>query len=67
MTKEKQIIEKDKPPGGGHWSGCAVHNAPAYLPGPCDCGGYDPEKDNGVIDREDGLIGGNHGYTERGI
>lgn len=22
-----------------HWSDCAVHNALAYLPGPCDCGG----------------------------
>ena len=21
-----------------HWSDCAVHNAPAYKPGPCDCG-----------------------------
>jgi len=21
-----------------HWSDCAVHNAPAYEPGPCDCG-----------------------------
>jgi hypothetical protein len=22
-----------------HWSDCAVHNAPAYEAGPCDCGG----------------------------
>jgi len=22
----------------GHASDCAVHNAPAYAPGPCDCG-----------------------------
>lgn len=22
----------------GHRSDCAVHNAPAYEPGPCDCG-----------------------------
>lgn len=21
-----------------HWSDCAVHNAPAYPVGPCDCG-----------------------------
>jgi len=21
-----------------HWSDCAVHNAPAYPAGPCDCG-----------------------------
>lgn len=21
-----------------HASDCAVHNAPAYVPGPCDCG-----------------------------
>lgn len=27
----------------GHWSDCAVHNAPALPVGPCDCGGYDPE------------------------
>jgi hypothetical protein len=25
-----------------HYSGCATHNAPAYEPGPCDCGGYLP-------------------------
>lgn len=24
--------------GDGHWSDCAVHNAPALEPGPCDCG-----------------------------
>jgi hypothetical protein len=24
-----------------HSSGCAVHNAPAYEPGPCDCGAED--------------------------
>ena len=23
-----------------HWSDCAVHNAPAYPVGSCDCGGY---------------------------
>ena len=23
---------------GGHRSDCAVHNAPAFEPGPCDCG-----------------------------
>ena len=23
--------------GGGHASDCAMHNAPAYEPGPCDC------------------------------
>jgi hypothetical protein len=23
----------------GHWSGCAVHNEPAFPAGPCDCGG----------------------------
>ena len=21
-----------------HWSDCALHNAPAFEPGPCDCG-----------------------------
>jgi hypothetical protein len=25
----------------GHWSDCAVYNAPACLPGPCNCGGLD--------------------------
>ncbi len=25
-----------------HWSSCAVYNAPAYPPGPCDCGGFKP-------------------------
>ena len=23
-----------------HYSGCAVHNMPAYDAGPCDCGGF---------------------------
>lgn len=23
-----------------HWSDCAVNNAPAMVPGPCNCGGY---------------------------
>lgn len=27
---------------GGHRSDCAVHNAPAYDPGPCDCGAQVP-------------------------
>ena len=22
-----------------HWSDCAVHNGPAYPPGPCNCSG----------------------------
>lgn len=38
-----------------HYSGCAVHNAPAYEPGPCDCGGYIPaperEGHESIIDR----------------
>ena len=25
----------------GHWSDCALYNAPAFEPGPCDCGGLD--------------------------
>lgn len=28
-------------PSREHWSSCAVNNAPALEPGPCDCGGYD--------------------------
>ena len=27
--------------GGGHWSDCAVYNAPALIPGSCDCGGLE--------------------------
>lgn len=30
-----------------HASGCAVHNAPALDPGPCDCG---PVTDAGKVD-----------------
>ena len=30
-----------------HWSDCAVHNALAYEPGECDCGGYSGEDDRG--------------------
>jgi hypothetical protein len=26
-----------------HYSSCAVNNAPALPPGPCDCGGYKGE------------------------
>lgn len=39
-------LERDDQLGCGcpdncrHWSDCAIHNAPAYAPGPCDCGGY---------------------------
>lgn len=29
-----EALAADKP----HRSDCAVHNAPAYEPGPCDCG-----------------------------
>ena len=29
-----------------HWSDCAVHNAPAYPAGPCDCGvAQEPERE----------------------
>lgn len=29
----------DQPPAPGeHWMHCAVHNGPAFEPGPCDCG-----------------------------
>jgi hypothetical protein len=30
-----------------HYSDCAVHNAPAYAPGPCDCGGLELTEDAG--------------------
>ena len=34
---------------GKHWSDCAIHNAPAYEAGECDCGGF-IDKDRGFID-----------------
>lgn len=30
-----------------HWSDCAVHNAPAYEPSDCDCGGLELADDPG--------------------
>jgi len=27
-----------------HWSDCALYNEPALSAGPCDCGGFTPEK-----------------------
>jgi len=32
-----------------HWSDCAVHNAPAYPAGECDCGVEKEQEDWGVI------------------
>lgn len=46
QTKSGWHEHPDMPPARtdklphAHWSDCAVHNAPAYPPGPCDCGGY---------------------------
>jgi len=50
-TEEDEAFEEiERRQGGGfpakramaadklHWSDCAVHNAPAYPAGPCDCG-----------------------------
>ena len=28
-----------------HWSDCATNSAPAYPPGPCDCGNDAPDPD----------------------
>jgi hypothetical protein len=41
---ESRIREAIVSPGDGvaHASDCAVHNAPAYPPGPCDCGAAPP-------------------------
>lgn len=33
-----------------HYSDCAVNNGPAYEPGPCDCGGYNPEKRIAILE-----------------
>ncbi len=34
-----------------HYSDCAVHNAPCFSSGECDCGGIKEEdRDNGLID-----------------
>jgi hypothetical protein len=32
-----------------HWSSCALHNAPAFAPGPCNCGGYKPAQDDTTL------------------
>jgi hypothetical protein len=32
-----RVVDAEREPGA-HASDCAVHNAPAYPPGPCDCG-----------------------------
>ena len=54
MTKIKDAFEDEieknyreqeergltEPQDTKHYSDCAVHNAPAYEPGPCDCGGF---------------------------
>lgn len=34
IIKESRERFKDK----GHWSSCALHNGPAFVPEPCDCG-----------------------------
>jgi hypothetical protein len=45
----------------GHWSDCAIYNAPAYEPGPCDCGGLDLaayeryRRETGLMPTADGL------------
>jgi hypothetical protein len=36
-----------------HWSFCAVNNAPALPPGPCDCGGYSPTEDPACVELEE--------------
>jgi hypothetical protein len=36
---ERAISTRADEQGAKHFSDCAVHNAPAYEPGPCDCGG----------------------------
>lgn len=43
-----------------HWSDCAVHNAPAYEPGPCDCGGLELAED-GSHALVAGLVAGSGG------
>lgn len=31
-----------------HWSDCALHNAPAFAPEPCDCGNTNRQRLNEV-------------------
>lgn len=33
----------------GHWSDCAIYRAPAYEPGPCNCGYLDLADDPGDV------------------
>lgn len=40
-----------------HASGCAVHNAPAYEPGPCDCGAEGAEVTPAMIEAVRSLAG----------
>ena len=38
MSDTEKDAEIARLSGGIHASGCSVHNAPAFPPGPCDCG-----------------------------
>jgi hypothetical protein len=55
----------------GHWSDCAIYNAPALPTGPCDCGGLELALDvtHGPVpaliagSRSDGLLPCHEGPT----
>ena len=40
--RSKVRVRVGAPLGDGHAADCAVHNAPAMEPGPCDCGAEEP-------------------------
>lgn len=44
----------------GHWSDCAIYNAPALPTGPCDCGGLELALDS-VHDLIPALVSGSRG------
>ncbi len=50
----------------GHWSDCAVHNAPALPVGVCDCGGLDlaDNAGHGLVATLEAFPGGVGGFVE---
>lgn len=44
--KDREKLREQKPADIQHASDCALHNAPAYEPGECDCGAIKTEVRN---------------------
>jgi len=42
---DTKAIAESTQSGARHWSDCAVHNAAAYEPGPCNWGGLNLTED----------------------